>query len=150
MARDYTIGNIVWNPPGSGVKLALARWIISCQFSNPTCYSYALGYGVQLTAPTDPLEGTSGCCFLGAIGGSPGKAKVYYLADLATSLTTIQLLAYNSVSVGDKGMARIGGDFEGGRVVLPGYVVGIKALSADSAPYSGISSVLIWEEVPIG
>ncbi len=144
------VGNIVWNPLGSGILLALSKWSIMNYATSATTTGFTLSYSVQLVVPSTvtTVSTATGCTYLGPIGTTTAKAKAYNAVTLVTTPTPIVLLAHNTADIAATGVDQLDGDFEGGIVVPPGYVVAIQAYGAASASTS-VTSTLWWEEVPI-
>ena len=142
------IGNIVWNPPGSGVLLSLATWSVQIQVTSATCLGISLAYGAQAIIPTGITVADSyGSTFLNA--GSPGncKAKAYSIATLLVIPTVVANLFHNTAAIEVVGVDKMKGDFEGLWTVPPGYLVCLASLGAAVAA-AGMTSTLTWEEIP--
>jgi hypothetical protein len=52
LVSTSTIGNMLWNPPGSGVRLELLRWVSQIVATSATCTGIAIAGGYQTTTPT--------------------------------------------------------------------------------------------------
>jgi len=142
------IGNIVWNPPGSGVLLALGPWSMQIEVTSATCTGIVLGYSAQTAAPTTTTVPDSyGSTFLNA--SSPGNcaAKAYAIGTVAVAPTPIIHLLHNTAAIATTGIDKASGDFDGMFIVSPGYLVCFGALGAAVAA-SGMTSTLCWEEIP--
>jgi hypothetical protein len=142
------IGNIVWNPPGSGVVLSLAQWAAQIHATSAACTGIALAYGAQAVIPTGTtLADAYGSTFLNA--GSPGNcvAKAYAIATLLVVPTTVMNLYHNTAAIATTGVDIMRGDLDGLFIVPPGYIVCLAALGAAVAA-SGMTSTLTWEEIP--
>lgn len=142
------IGNIVWNPPGSGVLLALGPWSIQIEVTSATCTGIVLGYSAQTAAPTTTTAPDSyGSTFLNA--GSSGNcvAKAYAIGTVAVAPTPVMHLFHNTAAIATTGVDKVSGDFDGLFIVSPGYLVCFGALGAAVAA-SGMTSTLMWEEIP--
>lgn len=142
------IGNIVWNPPGSGIVLSLCQWAAQIHVTSAACTGIALAYGAQAITPTTvTLADAYGSTFLSA--GSPGNcaAKAYAIATLLVIPTTVMNLYHNTAAIATTGVDIMRGDLDGMFVVPPGYIVCLAALGAAVAA-SGMTSTLTWEEIP--
>lgn len=143
------IGNIVWNPPGSGVVLSLNSWNVIIHVTSATCVGITLGYAAQAITPTTTTVADAyGSCYLDA--GSPGKcsAKAYAIGTLLVAPTPVTPLFHNTAAIATTGVDKMRGDFNGVWSVPPGYAVALCALGAAVAAV-GMTSTLTWEEVPI-
>jgi hypothetical protein len=142
------IGNILWNPPGSGIVLALQKWTAQIQVTSATCLGISLAYGAQAITPTTVTAANSyGSTFLNA--GSPGNciAKAYAIATLLVVPTVVMNLYHNTAAIATTGVDIMQGDLEGMFIVPPGYVVCLASLGAAVAA-AGMTSTLTWEEIP--
>jgi len=142
------IGNIVWNPPGSGIILSMAKWSIQIQVTSATALGITLGYQAQAITPTTVTVADAwGNCFLNA--GSPGncKAKAYAIATLLVAPIPVMNLLHNTAAIATTGVDKIDGDFDGIWTIPPGYVVTLSAITAAIAA-AGMTSILTWEETP--
>jgi hypothetical protein len=144
------VGNILWNPTGSGVNLSMLEWSANVIVASSTVTGLSLCYGVQAIVPSTvtTVATTMGNCLLGALGGYNGAAKGYAAATLLVTPTVIWPLIENFAALGDKGMGVYSGGFGGVPIVPPGYYICIQTLGANAAS-AGVTSGLIWEEVPI-
>lgn len=141
------LGNIVWNPPDSGIVLALGKWSLMCQVTDANALIFQLGYSAQLTLPATTLAATVGCGYLGAVGSAPGVAKGYAATTLTTAVTPIYTMAHITAAIALTGEDQLQGDFDGGIIVPPGNVVHVCCVVAAAA--AGVTSTLWWEEIPI-
>lgn len=142
------IGNIVWNPPGSGIVLALQKWTAQIGVTSATCKGVSLAYGAQAITPTTVTAADSyGSTFLNA--GSPGNcvAKAYAIATLLVVPTVVMNLHHNTAAIATTGVDIMQGDLEGMFIVPPGYIVCLAALGAAVAA-AGMTSTITWEEIP--
>ena len=148
------IGNIVWNPPDSGVNLAVTKWTSQIVVSSATCTGICLGLGYQTTAPTTvTVADTTGSTFALLSGASftvlpAGKAKAYAIATLLFAPIDGPVLHHNTAAINTVGMEVIAGDLEGSIVIPPGGIVTLQALGAAAAA-AGHTSTIFWEEVPL-
>lgn len=141
------IGNIVWNPPDSGVLLSMLNWSLACIVTDADALAINLCYSVQATLPTTTSGSTCGPCYLSAVGTGAGQAKGYGIATISVAATPIWLMAHITAAIATTGVDALQGSFEGGIIVPPGYLVSLHSIAAAAA--SGITSTLIWEEIPI-
>ena len=142
------IGNIVFNPMGSGVLLSLCKWWAQIQVTSATTLGVGLAYTAQAITPTSTTAAdSSGSCLLNA--GSPGNcmAKAYAIATLLVVPTVVVNLWHNTAAIATTGVDIMQGDLEGLFTVPPGYAVCLCALSAAVAT-AGMTSTLTWEEIP--
>ena len=142
------IGNIIWNPPGSGVVLSMLKWSAQIQVTSATTLGITLGYQAQVITPTTATVADAyGSTYLNA--GSPGNcvAKAYAIATLLVAPIPVMNLFHNTVAIAVTGVDKIGDDFEGLWTVPPGYVVVLSAITA-AVTAAGMTSTLTWEELP--
>jgi ABC-type uncharacterized transport system permease subunit len=142
------IGNIVWNPPESGIIAALHKWSVCNLVTDADTVQFDLGYSAQATLPTTVTASTTGCCYLGAVGSSTSICKAYSVATISVAATPIWLLAHNTAAINTVGEDQLTGDFEGSIIVPPGYLVHIM-IKGTAAGSSGVTSSLMWEEISI-
>lgn len=142
------IGNIVYNPPDSGVNLSMVRWKSQIIATSATCTGIALAVGYQPTTPTTVTAADStGCTFLQQPTLITGKARAYAIATVLIAPVNVTLLHHNTAAINTVGVDQLEGDFEGAFIVPPGCFVAVSALGAAAAA-SAHSSFLLWEEVP--
>jgi hypothetical protein len=141
------IGNIVWNPPDSGVVLSLLQWSLAVLVTDADALSFQLCYSAQTTLPTTTSGSTCGPCYISAVGSGAGMAKGYGIATISVAPTPIWLMAHTTVAIAVTGVDALAGNFEGGIIIPPGYLASIHSIAAAAA--SGVSSSLMWEEIPI-
>lgn len=143
------VGNIVWNPPSSGVNLVMLTWSGAVIATSATLTGIALAAQYQATLPTGITASDAvGQTLLDYTGVLPqGKAKGYAIATLVTAPVPVEVLAHNTAAINTVGVDQMGGDFKGKWIIPPGGVVCLAALGAAAAA-SGFSSTLTWEEVP--
>jgi hypothetical protein len=142
------IGNIVWNPPGSGINLSMAKWSIILHVTSAATVGITACYAAQAITPTTATVADSyGSCYLNA--GSPAnmKAKAYAIGTLLVVPTVVIPLFHNTAAIATTGVDRMTGDFEGMFTVPPGHLFCLAALGAAVAA-AGMTSTLTWEEVP--
>ena len=141
------IGNIIWNPPGSGVNLAMGPWTCQIQVTSATTLGITFGYSVQPIQPTTTtVADASGCTFL--TGSMVGQARAFAIATIVTAPTPVMNLFHNTAAINTVGIDQVHGDFEGLFIIPPGYIGCLSAITAAVAAV-GMTSTLTWEEVPI-
>lgn len=142
------IGNIVWNPPGSGVNLAIGNVQVQCIVTDTDALSVNMCYSVQSTVPTTTSASVTYPLLLGAVGGSGGgQAKGYGIATISVAATPIYSLFHLTAAIATTGVDGLQYDFQGGLVVPPGYLISLHSIAAAAA--SGVTSTICWEEIPI-
>lgn len=143
------IGNIVWNPPGSGVNLSMLLWTAQIQVTSATTLGITIGYTAQAITPTTAtVADASGCCYLDAASPSSGKAKAYAIGTLLVAPTPVMNLFHNTAAISATGVDQMAGDLEGLFTIPPGYAVALSAITAAVAAV-GMTSTLTWEEIPV-
>jgi hypothetical protein len=153
VAGTAMIGNLVWNPPDSGVNLALNKWTSHILATQAALTSVGLCAGYQTTSPTTVTVATAaGSTFLQLTGATnavflPGKAKAFTVATVLLAPVTFINLHHNTAAIAITGEDVISGDLEGLFVVPPGGFVAFATVGAAAAA-SGHTSFLSWEEVP--
>jgi hypothetical protein len=141
------VGNIIWNPPGSGINAVLARWDFANVVTDTNALELLLGYSVQATVPGSVTAAVTGPCLLGAVGTPTSLCKAYSVATITTAATAIASLAYIYAAIDTVGQGQIQGDFDGSIIIPPGYLIHL--MCAVAAGTAGTYSTLYWEEVPI-
>lgn len=143
------IGNIVWNPPGSGVNLILYKWSAQIQVTSATALGITLGYSAQATTPTTVTAADAyGCTKLDAASPASCKARAYAIGTIVVAPTPVFLMFHNTAAIAITGVDKVDGDFEGMFVVPPGYLVALSSITAAIAAV-GMTSTLTWEEAEI-
>lgn len=144
------IGNIVYNPPGSGVNLIMLKWRAQIEVTSATTLGITFGVSAQSTDPTTAtVADAHGCTYLLPPLFSKGKAKAYAIGTIVTAPVPVFLLVHNTAAINTVGGDSFGGDFEGMFVVPPGNVCALSAITAAVAA-AGMTSTLTWEEAPVG
>lgn len=150
LAATAAIGNIVWNPPGSGVRLILTKWTSQIVATSATCTGIALAFGYQTTTPTTTTAATAtGSSFINQVVAVPGLAKAYGIATVLTAGVTGWVLHHNTAAIATVGEDTQAGDLEGMFVIDQGGFVHMCALGTAAAA-SGHTSSLAWYEAPVG
>jgi len=144
------IGNIVYNPPGSGVNLVMLQWNVQVQVTSATTLGLTFGVSQQATRPTTVTAAdATGCTLLNPPTFTKGMAEAYAIATIITAPTPVHLLMHNTAAINTVGVDSIKGDFEGMYIVPPGNVAAISAITA-AVTAAGMTSTLLWEEAPVG
>ena len=140
------IGNIVYNPPDSGVTLVMLAWNAQIQVTSATTLGVTFGVSAQLTTPTGTTVADAyGSTLLNPPGFTKGQALAYAIATITTAPTPVFLMLHNTAAINTVGVDSIQGDFKGLFAVPPGNVVAMSAITAAVAA-SGMTSTLIWKE----
>lgn len=146
------VGNIVWNPPGSGVNLALLAVQSSIIVTSASVTGITMAQSVQTAVPgsttASTRTGNSNINYAGALNQS-GQAIGYSVATVSTAPTAFVSVQHNTAAINTVGQ---GDDvwrfYEGMYVIPPGNLMCIAAVGATVAS-SGHTSTIIWEEVPV-
>jgi hypothetical protein len=143
------IGNIVWNPPGSGVNLIFGPWSAQIQVTSATTLGVTFGFTAQAITPTTvTVSDAYGSTMLNAGYSGNCNAKAYAIATLLVAPTPVMNLFHNTAAINTVGVDQVQGDFEGLFVLAPGYAAALSAITAAVAA-AGMTSTLTWEEVAI-
>jgi hypothetical protein len=143
------IGNIVWNPPGSGVNLAFCLWTAQIQVTSATALGITFGVSAQATLPTTATVADAyGSTFLGEGFSGACRARAYAIATIITAPTPVMNLFHNTAAINTVGVDQVGGDLQGLFIVPPGSVACLSAITAAVAA-AGMTSTLTWEEIPV-
>lgn len=143
------VGNIVYNPPDSGVNLSMLKWQSQVYATSATMTGVALAVGYQPTTPTSvTVADSSGSLFLQQPTLLTGKAKAYAIATVLLTPVNIALLHHNTAAIAVTGVDAMAGDLEGAIIVPPGCFICVSALGAAAAATSH-NTWLTWEEVPV-
>jgi hypothetical protein len=140
------LGNIIYNPPGSGVILKFLKWSVIYMATDADAQAIQFCYSAQAATPGSVTAATStGNCY---IGKPAGAAKAYSVATITTAATPIYGLAELTAAINTVGAYQLEGDFKGSIIIPPGYLASIHTIAA--AASSGITTTLIWKEEPEG
>jgi hypothetical protein len=143
------IGNIIYNPPGSGVNLIMLEWNAQIQVISATTLGLTFGVSQQNSRPTTVTAAdASGCTLLNPPTFTKGMAEAFAIATIVTAPTPVHLLLHNTATILTEGVEEVKGDFEGMYIIPPGNVAAISAITAAVAT-AGMTSTLTWEEAPI-
>ncbi len=147
LAATATIGNMIWNPPGSGVRLELLRWTSQIVATSATCTGIAIAGGYQTTTPTTTTAATTqGSTRIRATTLTTGQALAYSIATVLVAPVIIRPLHHNTAAIATVGEDTQSGEFNGEIVVEEGGFVTLCALGAAAAA-SAHTSGLVWMEV---
>lgn len=145
------LGNLVWNPPDSGVVLSMLKWTSQIEVGAAAAeLGITIGYSAQAITPTSTpvVADASGSTFLGAGSPSSGKAKAYKDCDIVVAITPVMNLHHITAAIATTGVDQVDGDFKGLWTIPPGYAVGMQAIT-NAIDAAGHTSTLTWEEIPI-
>ena len=145
------LGNLVWNPPDSGVVLSMLKWSSQIQVGAAAAeLGITIGYSAQAVTPTSTpvIADASGSTFLGAGSPSSGKAKAYKDCEITVAITPDMNLHQITAAIAITGVDQVDGDFRGLWTIPPGYLVGLQAIT-NAIDAAGHTSTLTWEEIPV-
>ena len=148
------IGNIVWNPPDSGVNCCIRHWASSIHVTSATCVGIALAVGYSSSVPTSTtVADNSGSSFLTLSGATnniflQGKAKAYAIATVLIAPLPVWILHHNTAAIATTGVDAMLDNLEGSFIIPPG---GFWCFAAQGAAVAaaGHTSSWLWEEVPV-
>lgn len=144
-----TVGNFIWNPPGSGVNLFLLDWTSQIVATSATLTGIGLALGFQTTTPTAITGATSaGNTIAQGVTRTPDPTTV--TASIATVLTApilVHTLHHNTAAINTVGMEEITGDLKGAFMLPEGGFSHLCALGAAAAA-SGHTSSLMYARIP--
>lgn len=154
LAATSQVGNIIYNPVGSGVNLALTKWSVIVKATSATMTGMQLAYTNQSTAPTGLTvadawgktvfqPGTTATTAF-----APSKGLGYAAATLLVAPLPFYTLFQNTAAINTVGVYETNGDLEGAFIIPPGGVVALCAVGAAAAS-SAVDSTLMWEEIPV-
>ena len=148
------VGNVVWNPPDSGVNCVITKWQSSMHATSATCTGIMLGVGYQTTQPTTvTVADTVGSTFVRLNGATNAvlvapKAKGFAIATMLFAPVVVWHLHHNTAAIATTGVDSMQGDLQGAIIVPPGGYFCVVAQGAAAAAASHSSS-LMWEEVAV-
>ena len=148
------IGNIVWNPPDSGVNCAIRRWSSMIHVTSASCVGIALGVGYQTTAPTTTTVADNSGSTLFTLSGASnnifvrGKAQAYAIATVLIAPLAVWLLHHNTAAIATTGVDTLSDNLEASFIIPPGGFFCMMAQGAAVAA-AGHTSSFLWEEVPV-
>ena len=148
LPAQASVGNIVYNPPDSGVNLALLKWQSQVLVTSATLTGIGLAVGYQPTTPTTVTGAdATGCTYLQQPTFITGKAKAYAIATVLLAPVMFTMLHHNTAAIAVTGIDQATGDLDSSIIVPPGHFVAFAAAGAAAAA-SGHTSWISWEEVP--
>ncbi len=146
------LGNILWNPPSSGINLSLIAVASNLIVTTASLTSVVLAQSIQTAVPGTTTAATrtgrTNIGYAGALDQS-GQVVAYSIATVTTAPTAFfnvehNTAAINTVGQGDDVFRLLDGAF----VFPPGTVCCIATVGAASSA-SGHTSTFIYEEVPV-
>jgi hypothetical protein len=148
------IGNIVWNPPDSGVNCAIRRWASMIHVSSATCVGMALAVGYSASAPTGTTVVDNNGSTLFTLSGATnnifvkGKAQAFAIATFLIAPLPVWLLHHNTAGIATTGVDTLSDNLESSFIIPPGGFWCMAAQGAAAAAAAHTSSWL-WEEIPL-
>lgn len=148
------IGNIVWNPPDSGVNLAVGPWASMIHVTSATTVGIALAVGYSASSPTTTtVSDNNGSTLLSLSGATnnifvKGKAQCFAIATFLIAPLAVWLLHHNTAAIATTGQDHQQGDLQGSFVIPPGGFFCIAA-QGTAAGVAGHTSSVMWEETPL-
>jgi hypothetical protein len=148
------VGNIVWNPPDSGVNCALRRWSSMIHATSATTVGISLAVGYQTTQPTTvTVADSTGSTYFTLSGATnavfrSGKAKAYASATFLFAPVAVWLLHHNTAAIATTGEDSLSDNLESSFIIPPGGFFCVAAQGAAAAAAAHTSS-LLWEEIPV-
>ena len=143
-----TIGLMIWNRPGSGVRVHMLEWASQIFATSISCTGVLLAAGYQTTTPTTVTAATFyGRTLVNDIVAQPGKVSAYNIATVLTAPLAIMLLHHNTAAIATTGEDVMSGSFGGGVVLEEGAFVTVAAHGAAAAASAWAGSFL-FAEVP--
>lgn len=146
IAATATIGNMIWNPPGSGVRVMLLAWASQIIVTDADCTGVGLAVGYQTTTPTTATAATFyGRTLINQVTAIAGKAKAYGIATVLTAPLTCEVLHHNTAAINTVGEDQMAGHFKGSWVLEEGAFATMVALGAAAGAAGHTSSILVAE-----
>lgn len=143
-----TIGLMIWNRPGSGVRVHMLEWASQVYVTSATTTGIVLAAGFQTTTPTTVTAATFyGRTLLNDIVAQPGKVSAYNIATVLTAPLAIALLHHNTAAIATTGEDVMAGSFGGSIVLEEGAFVAVAAHGAAVAA-AGWAGSFLFAEVP--
>ena len=148
------IGNLVWNPPDSGVNCCIRHWSSMIHVSSATTVGIALAVGYSASAPTSTtVADANGSTYLALSGATnniflKGKAQAFAIATVLIAPLPIWILHHNTAGIATTGEDQMSDNVEGSFIIPPG---GFWCMAAQGAAVAaaGHTSSWLWEEVPV-
>lgn len=143
------IGNILWNPPGSGVNLSLIFVSSHISVTTAALTGIVIAQSVQTAVPGTTTAATrTGPTLIGIAGSAQsGQVVAYSIATLTTAPTAFHYLQQQTVAIATTGENMQDQFLDGMYVFPPGNVVCIATVGAAAAA-SGHNSTFVWAETP--
>ena len=149
IAATATIGNMIWNPPGSGVRIYLLAWASQIIVTDADCTGVGLAVGYQTTTPTTATVATFyGRTLINQATAIAGKGKAYGIATVLTAPLTCEVLHHNTAAIAVTGEDQMSGEFKGAWVLEEGAFATMVALGAAAGAAGHTSSMLV-AEIPV-
>ena len=148
------VGNLIWNPPDSGVNIVLVKWHSAIIATSATCTGIVLAAGYQSTPPTTlTVVDSTGTTYLQLSGATNSnlptpRGQAYAAATVLFAPKVIWYLHHNTAAIATTGVDEMVGYLEGAFVIPPGGFVCMAAQGAAAAAAAHSSSIM-WEEVPV-
>ena len=146
LVSTSTVGNCIYNPPDSGVNLAISKWNSIMGGTAATCTGIGLAVGYQPITPTSvTVSDATGSTFLQQPTLLAGRAKAYAIATVLIAPVMIAMLHHNTAAINTVGVDQLSGDFEGQIIVPPGCFITTAATGGADVSHT---TWITWEEIP--
>ena len=143
-----TIGCMVWNRPGSGVRVHLLEWSSQIYATSAACTGVVIAAGYQTTTPTTVTAATFyGRTLINDIVAQPGRVSAYNIATVLTAPLAVMLLHHNTAAIATTGEDVMTGTFGGGIILEEGAFATTAAHGAAAAATAWAGS-LLFAEIP--
>jgi archaellum component FlaF (FlaF/FlaG flagellin family) len=148
------IGNIVWNPPDSGVNCAIRRWSSMIHVTSATCVGITMAVGYSPSAPTTTTVADNSGSTLFTLSGATnnifvkGKAQAFAIGTFLIAPLAVWLLHHNTAAIATTGVDALSDNLESSFIIPPG---GFWCMAAQGAAVAaaGHTSSWLWEEIPV-
>lgn len=148
------IGNIVWNPPDSGVNCAVRRWSSMVHVTSATCVGITMAVGYSSSAPTTTTVADNSGSTLFTLSGATnnifvkGKAQAFAIGTFLIAPLAVWLLHHNTAAIASTGVDALSDNMESSFIIPPG---GFWCMAAQGAAVAaaGHTSSWLWEEIPV-
>ena len=141
-----TVGAMVWNPPGSGVRIHLLEFSSMNYATDADCTGVVLAVGYQTTTPTSTTAATFyGRTLISQATAVVGQAKCYSIATVLTAPLAVELLQHNTAAIATTGEDLVRGSFKGAWVLEEG---GFATTAAHGAAATAWAGHILFAEVP--
>ena len=138
------IGNIVYNPPNSGVLMSILKITAACVVTDADMLMINACYSPQVTTPSTTSASVHSCLYT---GGGLGACTGYGIATVTTAAIVLASLFHITAAINTVGVDALIFDADGCFCVPPGNVFTLHSIAA--AAGSGVTTTVIWEEIPI-